>query len=170
MSDSPKPSNESEAALRELVSRLVGWSEAHVSLEEAVRGLPPEMRTVRPAGISHSVWDLVEHIRIAQRDILEFCGDDSYQTREWPHDYWPDSTEKVDERLWTRTLEAIREDRESLRSLVTDPARPLLQPVPHGEGNQTLLREVFLVADHTAYHVGQIVMVRRALGCWPGRR
>lgn len=158
-----------QAELRDLVARLIGWGEAHVSLEDAVRDLSPELRSARPAGFPHSVWDLVEHIRIAQRDILEFSGDDAYQTREWPHDFWPDPSEQVDERRWSAALESIRSDRAALRALLRDPARPLLEPVPHGEGEQTLLREVFLVADHTAYHVGQIVAVRKALNCWPER-
>lgn len=170
MSETTAGAPATDRSIRELAGRLMGWSEAHVSLEEAVRGMPPEMRTLRPDGLPHSVWDLVEHIRIAQRDILEFCGDDSYQTREWPHDYWPDPGEDVDERRWSRAVAAIGEDREALRALLRDADRPLLEPVPHGEDNQTLLREVFLVADHTAYHVGQIVMVRKALGCWPAKR
>lgn len=159
-----------ETRLRHLVARMIGWGEAHVTLDEAVQAMPPELRSARPADFPHSVWDLVEHIRISQRDILEFSGSDSYQTREWPQDFWPDAGEEVDDRRWNVALEAIRRDREALSEMVRDESRPLLEPVPHGEGEQTLLREIFLVADHAAYHVGQIVAVRKALGCWPDRR
>jgi len=155
------------AEIREALVRALEWQDAHVSSEAAVADLPAASRGRVPPGMPHSVWQLAEHIRLTQLDILDFCRNPEYRERNWPDDYWPPAAEQPDERSWTSCLAGVRSDRSALAHLVRDSARGLLDPIPHGNG-QTLLREALLVIDHTAYHVGQIVLVRRALGAWNG--
>ncbi|HET8654804.1 MAG TPA: DinB family protein [Longimicrobiaceae bacterium] len=154
------------AALREQLGRFLAWSSAHAGFDGAVEGIPPAKRGVRPAGLPHSPWELLEHVRIAQRDILAFCRDPAYSEPEWPADYWPDSPAPPDAEAWERSVAAFRADREAMQRLARDGGVDLFAAVPNGTG-QTFLREILLVADHTAYHVGQLVQVRRLLGAWP---
>ncbi|WP_022836805.1 DinB family protein, partial [Salisaeta longa] len=116
-------------------------------------------------GLPHSGWELVEHLRIAQRDILDFCQADAYEQPAWPDDYWPAAAAPPSENAWHDSLQQIRDDHAALCTLVRD-TPDLMAVVPHGE-TQTFLREALLVADHNAYHLGQLVDVRRALDCWP---
>ena len=155
-----------DPAIRDLLARSLGWSEAHVSFDDAVRDLPAHLHGVRPAGLSHSPWELVEHIRIAQRDILNFSLTAPYDELEWPSGYWPTSPEPPDPGAWERSVAAVREDRDRLQELARDARVDLTAVAPHGT-DQTYLRELLLLADHTAYHVGQLVVVRRLLGAWP---
>ncbi len=153
-----------DAQLRTHVRRLLDWHDAHADFDAAVEGLPADLRGVQPAGLPYSAWQLVEHIRLAQRDILEFCIDPQYRERDWPGDYWPASpTPTGDE--WEKSIEGFHADLEALEKLAGEAA--LFDRIPHGTG-QTYLRELLLVADHNAYHVGQLVLVRRLLGAWPG--
>jgi uncharacterized damage-inducible protein DinB len=152
--------------LREQLARLLDWQDAHASFDAAVEGLPPAQRGVRPAGAPHSPWELVEHLRRAQHDILDFCRNPKYEELAWPADYWPDTAAPPTAGAWDESVAAVRRDREALGQLATDPAVDLFAAIPHGTG-QTVLRELLLVADHTAYHVGQLVLVRRLLGAWP---
>jgi uncharacterized damage-inducible protein DinB len=156
-----------QAQLRAHVGRLLDWRDAHASFDAAVDGLPPAQRGVRPAGSPHSPWELVEHIRRAQHDILDFSRNPDYRELEWPADYWPDSAAPPTAESWDESVAAVRRDREALRQLAADPAVDLFAAIPHGKG-QTVLRELLLAADHTAYHVGQLVLTRRLLGAWPG--
>lgn len=156
----------SDSAPRDLLARSLGWSDAHVSFDEAVRDLPVHLRGTRPPGLPHSPWELVEHIRITQRDILDFATAEEYQEREWPSDYWPGSPEPPDAGAWEQSVSAVKADREALQRLAQDTAVDLGAVTRHGT-DQTYLRELILVLDHTAYHVGQLVLVRRALGAWP---
>ena len=151
--------------IREALARALEWEDAHTGFEAAVAGLARELRGRTPPGFPHSVWQLAEHLRLAQRDILEFCCDPEYLEREWPKDYWPPDAAPPDDSVWEARLAAVRADRAALIHLVRDSARSLIAPIPHGDG-QMLLREILLVIDHNAYHVGQIVAVRRALGAW----
>jgi uncharacterized damage-inducible protein DinB len=151
--------------LRDHLARVLDWRDAHAGFDAAVEGLAPELRGRRPDGFPHSPWELLEHLRAAQRDILDFCVAEEYGEMLWPDDYWPSSPEPPSPDAWDRTVAAFREDREALKRLAADPAVDLLAPVPHGDG-QTYLREILLVADHNAYHVGQLVAVRRLLGAW----
>ena len=121
---------------------------------------------VRPAGLPYSPWELLEHLRITQRDILDFCRDPGYSERKWPDDYWPTPDEPPTPEAWERSVAGFREDRDALMKLAGDPAVDLFSRIPHGSG-QTYLREILLVADHNAYHLGEIVAVRRLLGAWP---
>jgi uncharacterized damage-inducible protein DinB len=157
-----------EARWREAVARPLAWREAHATFDDAVADFPPALRGRRVDGFPHSAWELVEHVRITQRDILDFCRDPGYHEPTWPDDYWPRDPAPPSDEAWDASLAAYRADRDALRALAEDAAAypDLHAAIPHGSG-QTYLREVLLVADHTSYHVGQIVMLRRVLGAWP---
>jgi uncharacterized damage-inducible protein DinB len=154
-----------DAALREHLSRLLDWQDAHASFDTAVDGLAPELRGVVPQGLPYSPWQLVEHLRITQDDILDFSRNSEYGEKKWPHDYWPRSPEPPSPEAWDHSVAAFRADRAALQRMAADPAVDLFARIPHGDG-QTYLRELLLVADHTAYHVGQLVLVRRLLDAW----
>jgi hypothetical protein len=153
-------------ALREQVLRALEWEEAHVSLDKAVDGLAPDERGARANGFEHSPWQLLEHIRIAQEDILDFCVNARYEhTMKWPDDYWPRDPRPPSDKAWTDSIAACVRAREGLKKVARD-VEDLTAPVPTGKSTQTFLRAILLVVDHNAYHVGQIVAVRRALGKW----
>jgi hypothetical protein len=152
-------------ALREHLLYLLRGGGAHLDFDKAVAGLPPELRGVKPAGLPHSPWRLLEHLRIAQWDILEFSRNPKHTSPEFPKGYWPKGDAPPDAAAWDRSVSAFRTDLAALQALVADPASDLFTPFPHGQG-QTLLREALLVADHNAYHLGQLVVVRRLLGAW----
>jgi len=133
-----------------------------------VKGFPAKLRGVVPKGLPYSGWQILEHIRLAQRDILEFSSnsDGSYTEKQWPEEYWPKSAEPPSEEAWERSIAQIREDRKALEKLVSSASdTELVAPFAWGDG-QSLLREALLVADHDAYHVGELVVVRRLLGAW----
>ncbi|HYH45793.1 MAG TPA: DinB family protein [Thermoanaerobaculia bacterium] len=153
------------ASLRKHLLELLRGSHAHVNFDTAVGGLPADKRGLRPEGAAHSPWEILEHLRIAQWDILEFSRDPAHVSPEWPAGYWPESQEPPDPEAWDRTAEAFRRDLQAMQDLVSDPQSDLFTPFPHGQG-QTLLREALLVADHNAYHLGEMVVVRRLLGAW----
>jgi hypothetical protein len=154
-----------DAALREQLARLLDWSDAHVDFDRAIGDIPVGLRGRRARGLGRSPWELLEHLRLCQRDILEFCVDPRYRERTWPDDYWPKTAAPPGPRAWTGSIAAFRRDRAAMQALARTPALDLFARIPHGSG-QTVLRELVLLADHNAYHVGQIVLVRRALGCW----
>jgi hypothetical protein len=157
-----------DSTIREQLADALAWHEAHAAFDGAVEGLTPELRGRRATGFPHSPWELVEHLRLAQQDLLEFCRNPAYQARSWPDDYWPKGAAPPTAKAWDASIRAYRSDREELRALVRDPAITLESRIPHGKG-QTYLREILLAIDHAAYHVGQLVAVRRALGAWDGR-
>src|SRR5437870_5365390 len=126
---------------------------------------PARLRGAKPPGVPHTPWRLLEHLRIAQWDILEFTRDPHHVSPPWPEGYWPASDAPPDDGAWDRSVAAFRADLRAMQDLVADPATDLFTPLPHGEG-QTALREALLVADHNAYHLGQLVVVRRLLGAW----
>jgi hypothetical protein len=152
-------------SLRSHLVRVLDWQDAHAGFDAVVDGIPPQRRGTAPAGLPYSAWQLVEHMRLAQRDILDFCRDRDYREPHWPDDYWPRAAAPESEEAWQRSLAAFRADREAMKRLAADPDVDLFAAIPHGTG-QTYLREVLLVADHNAYHLGQLVMVRRLLGAW----
>jgi len=154
-----------DAAVREHVSRLLAWEDAHVSFDKAIEGIPPKMRGARPANLPYSAWELVEHMCIAQEDILDFCRNPDYRERKWPDDYWPSSPAPSSDAAWDESIRRYRDDRRALQEIAADPKLDLMSRIPHGTG-QTYFRELMLVADHTAYHVGQLVLVRKLLGIW----
>jgi uncharacterized damage-inducible protein DinB len=155
----------SETAYRQQLGKMLDWDEAHVGLDKAVADLPVELRGKQPPGLPHSIWQLVEHIRIAQHDILDFSVNADYEEMKWPDDYWPASPAPPSAAAWDESLAQIRRDVKALQELAADGGRDLTARIPHGNG-QTIMRELALVADHNAYHVGQIVLVRRLLGAW----
>ena len=154
-----------ERALRDHLRKVLDWGDARVTFDAAVKSIPPRMRGVVPDRLPHSAWQLVEHMRIAQADILEFCVNPKYKEKKWPDDYWPRSAAPRDAASWTKSIAACRRDRTAMQRLAADPEIDLLATIPWGTG-QTYLREILLVADHNAYHLGQLVVVRRLLGAW----
>jgi hypothetical protein len=155
-----------EKLLRDYLRRVLTWHEAHVDWMKVVSGVPEKLRGKRPKGAEHSLWELLEHMRLATWDILEFCRDDKHASPKWPEGYWPKKPAPPNPGAWDKSVHALQKDLEAMGRLVADPKTDLLAPIPHGDG-QTILREVLLLADHNAYHLGQLVIVRRLLGCWP---
>jgi len=153
--------------LRDQLVRALDWQEAHVGFDKAVEGIPSDRRGARAAGFEHSAWQLVEHIRLAQEDIVDFCRNPDYRpTMKWPDDYWPAGAAPPDANAWRESLASYARTREDMKRLVRD-VDDLTEAVPTGKPTQTYLRAVLLLVDHTAYHVGQLVALRRALGVWP---
>ena len=151
-------------ALRTHLIRLLDWQDAHVSFDSAVEGIPPKLRGVQPAELPYSPWQLLEHMRLCQFDILDFCRNPDYQELSM-EDYWPKTIAPPTAKAWEKSISSFRKDREALRQIAADPKLDLFADIPHGTG-QTYLRELLLVADHNAYHVGQMVALRRILGIW----
>jgi len=149
-----------------IVASSLTWEQAHASLEHAVDELPSSLRGKRPANYPHSAWELLDHIRRTQRDLLEFCANPKYHEPKWPEDYWPGSPEPPSEAAWKDCLAGIRADAQALADFTVNNAATLTQKIPHGTG-QTYLRTVLVAVDHASYHAGQIVAVRRLLGAWP---
>lgn len=154
-----------ERALRELIARHLDWHDAHVDYHQAVADFPAAQRAEVPAGLVHSAWQIVEHIRRAQADILDFCLNPDYVSPAWPEAYWPDVAPGNDGE-WDASIAGFEEDVAALKALARDEAVDLAARVPTGNERQTYARELLLVADHTAYHLGQLVAVRRLLGAW----
>ena len=154
-----------DQALRAQVAAVLAWEDAHVGFDRAVAGVPVELRGRVPKGTPYSLWQLVEHLRLAQRDILEFCTDAHYKERRWPDDYWPVDPAPPSARAWSTSIKGYGQDRAALQALAANRRIDLFAQIPHGSG-QTYLRELLLVADHAAYHIGQIIVVRRMLGVW----
>jgi hypothetical protein len=153
--------------IRDHLVRVLDWKEAHVGFDKAVAGIPADKRGACPPGFDHSPWELLEHLRIAQDDILDFCVNAAYEhALKWPDDYWPATAAPPDARAWTDSIAAYARSRDQLKQLARD-VEDLTASVPTGKKPQTYLRAILLTADHTAYHVGQLVSVRRALGIWP---
>ncbi len=152
--------------LREHLKELLTWRSAHAEFERVVKNVPPELRGICPAGMPYSLWQLLEHIRLAQGDILDFCTNSKYTSPQWPDEFWPSDPTPATREDWQQSIDAFRRDRQSLVDVVMDQSLDMLGAVPHGEG-QTYFREVVLVADHSSYHIGQMVAVRRSLGIWP---
>ena len=156
---------DSEEVLRTHLIRLLGWRDAHPSVDQAIADLPPALRGMQSAELPWSPWQLLEHLRLCQRDILEFCVNPAYVEPRFPDDFWPETPAPPSEQAWDECVAGFITDRERLARLIADPETNLYRPIPHGQG-QTLLREILLVADHNAYHTGQLIAVRRALGAW----
>ncbi|MES1211465.1 MAG: DinB family protein [Acidobacteriota bacterium] len=154
-----------DQALRNHLLELLKAGSAHLGFDEAIEGLPPELRGKKVPSLAHTIWQLVEHLRFTQEDILEFSRNPAYKQPDWPGDYWPDTEAPPSDAAWEQSVEAFHRDLQAMKDLVADPATDLFAKIPWGDG-QTILREAMLVADHNAYHVGQIVTVRQGLGAW----
>jgi hypothetical protein len=155
----------SERQLREQLVRLLAGRQAHATFEDAVKDFPVRLAGKRPPRAEHTAWQLVEHMHIAQFDILDFCRNPNYRELRFPDDYWPASAVPPSAAAWRRSLRQFRRDRAAMVRLVRSPRTNLFAGIPHGTG-QTILREALLVADHNAYHIGQLVLLRRLLGAW----
>jgi len=151
-----------EILISELVKLLEGGG-AHATLKDALDGVPADARGVKPHGLPYSIWQLAEHIRIAQWDMLEFSKDGSHQSPKWPDDYWPKESSPADDATWDKTIQQINTDRDEFIALLK--SGDIYTKIPHGDG-QTILREALQVADHNAYHTAEIVLLRRLLGNW----
>jgi len=153
------------ATMRDWIARTLDWREAHATFDDATANFPAELRGKRPDGLPHSAWELIEHMRITQRDILEFCLPAPYHEKQWPRDYWPTAPTPPSLEAWDASIEAYHDDVAALKRIALDPDIALTTVVPNGT-TQTYLRELLLVADHNAHHLGQLILVRRALGAW----
>jgi DinB superfamily len=154
-----------EKALREHLLYLLKGGGAHAGFDAAVEGLPIAVQGKRPAGAEHSPWEILEHMRLAQWDILEFSRNPKHTSPEWPGGYWPKTESPPNKTAWGKTVKAFRGDLEAMCQLVSRESTDLFARIPHGDG-QTILREALLIADHNAYHLGEMVLVRRLLGAW----
>ncbi len=151
--------------LQKTVVELLEGGAAHIRLVDALADLRPEWRTHRPPG-AHSVWQLLEHIRVTQEDILRYTLDADWRSPTWPEGYWPENRSYLPDKVWHSTLSRYERDLQDLIALAQNPAFDLTAEIPHGEG-RTYLRQLLLAADHCAYHTGQVVGLRRTLGDWP---
>lgn len=155
-----------DKALREHVIYLLDGGGAHAKFDEVVAGIPPTLLGEKPASLPHSLWMLLEHLRIAQWDILEFSRNAKHVSPKWPEGYWPKTETPPTAAAWNGSVKKFRQDLKTMQDLVKDPQADLLARIPWGDG-QTILREALLVADHNAYHLGQMLDARRLLGAWP---
>ncbi len=156
---------DNQKALREHVLELLEGGHAHVQFDKAIAGLPEKLRGAKPPGLPHTPWRLLEHMRIAQWDILRFSVDPKHVSPEFPQGYWPAGDAPPDAKAWDRSVVGFHADLQAMKDLVSSHETDLFKPISHGDG-QTILREALLVADHNAYHLGQLVTVRRMLGAW----
>lgn len=152
-------------ALREHLVYLLRGGGAHLDFNMAVAKIPARLRGVQPPGLNQTAWRLLEHMRIAQWDILDFCRNPKYVELDFPSGYWPSGDSPRGAKAWDHSIRSFRSDLKALEDLASNPATDLFAKIPHGHG-QTILREVLLVADHNAYHMGQLVTLRRLLGAW----
>jgi hypothetical protein len=155
----------SDASLRDHLLYLLRGGGAHLSFDDAIAGLPVKLRGAKVDGVPHTPWRLLEHLRICQSDILEFSRNAGHVSPDFPDGYWPKTDGPPEPGAWDRSVEAFRADLKAMTDLVVDPKTDLFAPIPHGDG-QTILREALLIADHNAYHLGQLVLLRRCLGAW----
>ncbi len=153
-----------DEALRKHLQKILDWQDAHVGFDAAVEGIPPDLCGVQPSGLPYSLWQILEHIRLCQRDILDFCRNPDYKEPNFD-EFWPKMSAPPTAEAWNNSIAAFRKDRDSLKQLASETSIDLFAKIPHGTG-QTYLRELLLVADHNAYHVADLVAVRRLLGVW----
>lgn len=151
--------------LRDHLLELLEAGGAHTGFEDAIAGLPPKLRSAKPQGQPHTPWRILEHMRLAQHDIVEFTVNPRYESPPFPEGYWPQTDGPSTAADWTTAVRAFRADLKRMVKLVGDPKTDLLTPLPHGTG-QTVARETMLLADHNAYHIGQLILIRRLLGAW----
>jgi len=154
-----------DKVIRDHVLKLLKGRQGHVDFETVMANLPREFQGKKPEGAPHTPWQLLEHMRIAQGDILEFSRDPKHVSPKFPEGYWPDNEAPPDEDAWQKSVTSFGADLQAMADLVADPSTDLYARIPHGSG-QTILREALLVADHNAYHLGQLVLLRRLLNIW----
>ena len=155
------------ASPRQHLVELLTGGHAHASFEDAIKEFPEKLRAEKPTNFPHSAWMILEHLRIAQWDILEFSRNQKHESPKWPEGYWPKAEAPPTESVWTKSVEQFQTDLKAMKDLVKNPKTDLFAKIPWGDG-QTILREALLVADHNAYHIAQLVDVRRLWGAWKG--
>lgn len=155
----------SDQVVREQLLALLIGGNAHMTFEQAVADFPPEHFNTKPPNVTYTPWHILEHLRIAQWDILEFIRNPEYISPEWPEGYWPDPTEMIDQEGWENTNNAFLSDLGSLRDIVKDPETDLYAEIPHAPG-YTIFREILVVSDHNAYHIGEFGVLRQVMGTW----
>jgi hypothetical protein len=153
--------------LRQNLEYLISGGGAHAKFDDVIKDLPPDLRGTKPEGLPHSAWMLLEHMRIAQWDILEFSRNAKHKSPSWPEGYWPKTETPPSAAAWNESIAQFRGDLQAMIDLIANPKTDLFAKIPWGDG-QTILREALLVADHNAYHLAQVVDVRRLLGAWSG--
>jgi hypothetical protein len=154
-----------ETSLRKHLVELLDGGNAYARFDKIIAQFPPQLRGVVPKSLPHSAWMLLEHLRLAQWDILDFSRNPKYVAPKWPDDYWPKSSTPPSAAAWDKSVKSFRDDRNAMKQLVSDPETDLFAKIPWGDG-QTVLREALLIADHNAHHLGQLIDVRRLLGIW----
>ncbi len=154
-----------DTLLREQLRTLLLGGNAHMTFDEAVADFPRERMNTKPPHVTYTPWHLLEHLRIAQWDILEFIRNPKYVSPPWPEGYWPAQNAQADEAAWAKTIASFRADQRALSEIVTDSSINLSTPIPHGNG-QTILREILVVADHNAYHIGEFAVLRQVMQTW----
>jgi DinB family protein len=154
-----------DQSLRKHLLTLLQEGQAHANFEAAVKNMPGDLQGKRPDGGPHSPWELLEHMRIAQWDILEFIRNPKHVSPNFPDGYWPPQQTPPDIKAWGKSADSFRADLRDIVEIISQPSADLFAKLPHGDG-QTILREALLVADHNAYHLGQLIIVRRLLGAW----
>jgi hypothetical protein len=160
---------DNQALLREQLLTFLRGGQAHMPFEEAVADFPMALINTRPPHVTYTPWHLIEHMRIAQWDILEFIRNPGHISPAWPTGYWPNPSSQASPAQWANTLAAFRQDMRAVEALVSDPATDLYRVIPHGSG-QTILREILLVADHNAYHTGELGVCRQVIQAWPNQQ
>jgi uncharacterized damage-inducible protein DinB len=156
-----------DQALREMLLGQLDGGQAHLLIEQALAAFPPQARGQRVGAVPHTAWRLLEHMRLCQRDILEYTRDAAWQSPPWPDGFWPEGDAPPNRAAWDGSVEQFFADQAAMRALVADPQTDLLQPLPHGEAaSHNVARQAMLLVDHNAYHLGQLVMLARALGVW----
>lgn len=153
-------------AVRTIVASSLDWQEAHATFDAAVADFPTDLRGRRPEVFPHSAWELIEHIRLAQEDLADFMETANYRVMKWPDDYWPAAPAPSSDQAWHECVAAVRRDRDRIKHIAMRSTIDLTAKIPWGTG-QTYLRTILVAVDHAAYHVGQVIAVRRMLGAWP---
>lgn len=154
-----------DKVLREQLLALLRGGNAHLGFDDAVANFPLEHINTKPPNVSYTPWHLLEHIRIAQWDILEFVRNPDHVSPSWPEGYWPAPDEQADQARWQQTIDEFQADLKAIEDLVTDPDTDFFSPIPHAPG-YTILREILLVADHNAYHIGEFAILRQVMDTW----
>ncbi|MGD9093693.1 MAG: DinB family protein [Anaerolineales bacterium] len=155
-----------DQVVREQMLFLLGGGNAHLTFDQAVADFPLEAINSHPPNVDYTPWHLLEHIRIAQWDILEFSRDPGHVSPEWPEGYWPNPEAQADQAQWEETILSFRRDLKALQEIIKDPSTDLYSDLPHAPG-YNILREILLVADHNAYHIGELAILRQVMGLWP---
>lgn len=156
----------SEALIRQQLVNMLTLAQAHMTFEDAVQNFPAAHFNTRPQGLEYSFWHLLEHLRLCQWDILDYCRNPNYQMMEWPRGYWPAKDATTDAAGWQKTIDAFIADRDELVAMVQNPQTDLYAAIPHGYDGHTILREILVVADHNAYHIGEFGILRQIVGIW----